>query len=223
MPITRGMRSVQPQGGRLDRASGRHTRKQRRLRPDRGATLVEYALGVALVCVATLGAAEFMEDGASDDFNDRADRAGAPDLVEASDGGTTDGGSTSGSDGTDGSVPTQEVVFGGFSGATSHGNPSKWTAVIEVSVDDTSGDGVDGARVTGYWSYESGSGIVTEEVTCNQTNNQGICRFQISNVPASATSITFTMTSIGGGVPPVSYNGGEQTSPPIPKPTGGAN
>jgi hypothetical protein len=172
--------------------------------------VVEYAMGIALILVVSIGAIQFMEDEASDDFNGRADRAGAPDLVEVTDGGTDGGSGTGGSDGTDGGPAPEEVFFGGFSGASSRGNPSNWTAVITITVSDSDsgGDGVDGARVVGVWTYDPGTGPVTETVTCNQTSNRGECRFQVSNLPASATSVTFTVNEISGGVPPMVYNGG---------------
>jgi Flp pilus assembly pilin Flp len=193
-------------------------RARRRISLERGATLVEYAMGVALLCVVSLGAIQFMEDEASDNFNARADRSGAPDINDVADGGTTDGGATTGgSDGTDGGPAPEEVFFDGFSGASSHGNPAKWTAVITVTVVDSNGDAVDGARVIGTWTY----GTTTQTVTCNQTSNKGECKFQVSELPPSTDSVTFTLNEISGGVPEVVYNGGPVTSDPILKPTGG--
>jgi len=178
-------------------------------------------MGIALLLVVSIGAIQFLEDEAADDFNGRADRAGAPDLVEATDGGTDGGSDTGGSDGTDGSPAPEDVFFGGFSGASSHGNPSKWSAVITVAVSDSGGEGVDGARVVGVWTYDPGTGPVTQTVTCNQTSTKGECKFQVSNLPASASSVTFTVNEISGGVPPVAYSGGPVTSDQITQPTGG--
>ena len=180
--------------------------------------MVEYALGVTFLCVVSIGAIQFMEDEASDDFNGRADRAGAPDLVEATDGSTTGGSSTGGSDGTDDGGPAPVEVFLAeppFSGGGASGNPSDWTAKITVTVVDGSGDGIDGATITGFWSYTTPTGTVTQEVTGSQSGSQGRCTFQISGLPANASDATFTVTGISGGVPPVVYNGDPVTSDPI--------
>jgi Flp pilus assembly pilin Flp len=193
------------------RARGREHR-------ERGATLVEYAMGVALVGVVSLGAMQFMEDGASDEFNDRADRAGAPDLIEPTDGGTTDGGSAT-AGGTDGPPPdAEEAQFEGFSGIRSTGN-NPWTANVRVDVNDSNGDNLSGVTVTGTWSYFDGSTTVSFDVTCTQTNGSGSCPFQLGQIPnnalptsgATSPGVTFTMTNISGGVPPVTYTGGTQT------------
>jgi hypothetical protein len=182
--------------------------------------MVEYAMGIALFCVVSIGAIQFTEDGASDEFDERADRAGAPDLVEGStDGGTTDGGTTT-SGGTDGPPPVvEEAFFAGFSGIRSqrHGS-NPWTANLKVDVADADGDALDGVTVTGTWSYTTGSGTVTINVTCNQTNGSGACQFQLDDIPVNALptgsnipGVRFTMTNISGGVPPVTYTGGTQT------------
>lgn len=203
-----------------ERATG--GRRQRRGRPDghRGATVVEYALGIALVCIASIGALEFLADGASDDLNERADRSGAPDLGEvAPDGGTDGGSSGSGSDGTDDAVPPVEVFFAGFSKASAQGaNNKPWSASIEVNVADVDGDGIDGARVEGVWTYTSGGVPFSIPAICNQTNPQGICKFQLSDIPHPVHDVTFTMTDISGGVPEVAYNGGPQVAPAIINP-----
>ena len=168
-------------------------------------------MGIALLVVVGLGSIQFLQDGASDEFGDRADRAGAPDLGGGStDGGTTDGGSTTG--GTDGPPPvTQEATFGGFSHIQTSGN-NPWTANLRVRVNDSSGDGLEGVTVTGTWTYTSPSGAVTTvDATCNQTSNTGNCQFQLGQIPTAVTTVTFTMTDISGGVPPVVYSGGTQT------------
>jgi hypothetical protein len=176
-------------------------------------------MGVALVCVVSLGAIQFTEDGATDEYEERADRAGAPDLLEGStDGGTTDGGTTT-SGGTDGPPPVvEEAFFAGFDSIRSHGN-NPWTANLKVTVNDANGDNLDGVTVTGTWSYFDGSSIVSIPVTCNQTNGAGACQFQLADIPPNAQptttdlnpGVTFTMTDISGGVPPVTYTGGTQT------------
>jgi Flp pilus assembly pilin Flp len=190
--------------------SATRSRRSRRLRGDTGATVVEYAMGLALVLVVSLASLEYLEDSASDEFDGRADRAGAPDLSEGSaDGGTTDGGTGSG--GTDGPPPvTQEVAFGGFENVRSTGN-NPWRANLSVQVDDTSGNGLSGVTVSGTWSYLDGSTPVTVEAVCNQTNGSGSCQFQLSDIPPGVQEVTFTMDDISGGVPPVVYSGGPQT------------
>lgn len=168
-------------------------------------------MGIALLVVVGLGSIQFLEDGASDEFGDRADRAGAPDLSEGgSDGGTTGGTTTGG--GTDGPSPvTQVATFGGFSNPKTSGK-DPWTANLGVNVDDADGKALEGVTVTGTWTFTSPSGAVTTvPATCNQTNNQGRCQFQLTDIPIAITTVTFTMTNISGGVPPVVYNGGTHT------------
>lgn len=214
------MKTVRAHGG-TSTSDQAPPRGRGRSRGQRGATLVEYALGVAFVCIGTLGGLHFLEDRASDDLNARADRSGAPDLAEATtDGGTTGGTSTGGTDGTDGSVPPTEVLFGGFSDERSIGSKTKpWTASIEALVTEVGGAKVSGARVEGVWTYDIGGVVTTVTAVCNQTTNQGICKFQLSDIPVEANTITFTLTDINGGVPPVVYNGPDVTSNVITKPT----
>jgi Flp pilus assembly pilin Flp len=206
------MQTHQTQGGRSDQAGSRSRRFRDRFAEHRGATVVEYALGVALLCVASIGVLQFLEGAASDEFGDRADRSGAPDLTggEATDG-STDSGSGSDSS-TDGPPPvTQEVFFGGFSNVKSTGN-NPWTAALRVTVQESpGGPGISGVQVEGEWTYTQGSTTVTVAATCNQTNGSGACQFQLSDIPAGVGSVTFTMKTLSGGVPPVVYNGGTQT------------
>jgi Flp pilus assembly pilin Flp len=185
-------------------------RALRRWRGDRGATAVEYAMGLALVLVVSIASIQYLEDSASEEFDGRADRAGAPDLTEGlSDGGGTGGGTGTG--GTDGPPPvTQQATFGGFTNVRSTGN-NPWRANLSVDVLDSSGDGLSGVTVSGTWTYLDGSTPVSVEAVCNQTNGSGSCQFQLSQIPPGVQSVTFTMDDISGGVPPVVYDGGPQT------------
>jgi len=103
-----------------------------------------------------------------------------------------------------------EAFFGGFSNIqTSGSNP--WTANLRVRVNDAHGNGLEGLTVTGTWTYTSPAGVVTTvDATCNQTSDTGTCQFQLGQIPNLVTTVTFTMTGISGGVPPVVYSGGTQ-------------
>ena len=178
--------------------------------------MVEYAMGVAFLCVASLGAIQFMEDGASDEFNDRAGRAGAPDLGEITDGGsTTDSGSTT-DGGSDSPPPVEEeVFFGGFTEVQSTpGQGGRWAASLKVVVADaaTAGDGVEGVSVAGTWTFTDQSGEA-QSITdsCDQTNASGECIFSLTRIHQNILDVTFTLNDLSGGVPPVIYNGGSQT------------
>ena len=173
-------------------------------------------MGVALVCVVSIGAIQFTEDEASDEFDDRAARAGAPDLGEVTDGGsTTDAGSTT-DDGSDSPPPVEEeVFFGGFSDVQSApGNGGRWNASLKVNVHDASsgGDGVEGVSVAGTWTFVDNNGTPQSiSDSCDQTNSEGECIFSLSKIHQNISSVTFTLNDVSGGVPPVVYNGGTQT------------
>ena len=179
-------------------------------------------MGVGLICVVSLGAIQFTQDGASDELDDRASRAGAPDLNEITDGGTTDTGSTT-DDGSDTPPPVEEeVFFGGFSnvGRTVNGN-QPWTANLTVIVNDAAsgGAGVEGVTVAGTWTFIDHNGVPkSESAVCNQTNSSGGCIFTLTKIHKDITSVTFTLNDISGGVPEVVYNGGPQsvTIPKVP-------
>jgi Flp pilus assembly pilin Flp len=101
---------------------------------ERGATLVEYALIVALVVVASLGAIEVLSDRTGDEVESRGDRIGQPALEgselpppSGGDGGDDDGGDG----GDDGEITlVNATVEGEGSANTISDNPPRWQATV---------------------------------------------------------------------------------------------
>lgn len=178
---------------------------------ERGATLVEYALGVALICLVCLGGIQLVQRGASDELDERAARSGAPDLGEGvHDGGGAGEGGGSGSPTS--SVPAETVTFGGFHDVTAtKAQGPEWRARLEVLAVGPDGP-IEGVRVVGEWTYVHGSTPTTIPAVCEQTTTQGRCSFQLSTIPNGASSVTFTMITMSGGVPPVEYRGTPQVT-----------
>jgi hypothetical protein len=165
----------------MDQSTGRsiRTRPHRGERRDRGATLTEYALGIAFVCVLCLGAISFLTDTSAEELDARSDRIGSPDLEAGAPGGT-DGGSDSGGttdDGGDpGDGPPAALTAGGATAEGTH-RGNNWDATVTLTMQ---GDGspVVGLLVTGRWTlYVEGAVQPAENPVSCTTGTNGECVF----------------------------------------------
>ena len=163
---------------------------------DRGATLVEYALGVALIAVVSLGAIQRIEDrgaarleGSDDRISAPVDNQYYPGLATT----TTVGGTTTTT--TAGSSPvhvrSNPVVV------VENQTQSEWRVTVTFTVVDSSDQGVIGATITGTWS-DGGNGSQPGG-TCTTSTGAGSCTVQYLAIKDNVPSVTFTMSSISGG------------------------
>lgn len=176
----------------------------------RGATVVEYALGLSFVLVATVGALSAFEDRSADALEERGSSIGTPDLDAA---GPTTSTSTTLASGTGGTTttsapPTPPSTTVASATGTSHSSGNKWAATVVISVTDGSTP-VHRAQVDGIWNPSAGS---PESVTCS-TQPNGTCTFTLRNLPTNGNSghvasVQFTVTA-------VTPNGGTTSTPSV--------
>jgi len=166
---------------------------------DRGATLPEYALGVGLVVVASIGVVTFLEDESGNALDEQAEVAGGGNEVSGAGysyggggGGTTTGGSTGGTP-----PPTTTVVDGVTlknAKGTKQGKDPAWIANVTVDVS-ASGDDVEGATVQVTFA----NGAFSSTVTCPQTSDsKGEVECELASIPNAVTSVTATVEAISG-------------------------
>lgn len=176
-------------------------RFRRRGSTQRGASLVEYALGVSLLAVAVVAAIGALEDAGEDGLTERSDRAGTPveayGYIGVSAGGASGGSATTTSSTT---APPQEVqvVIGSTPSAVledpSKPAQSKWSATVTFAVTDEDGQPVTGAVVAGSWSESGGS--IQLQTSCSSVT--GLCAVVANKIPKNVGVVTFTVTSVGG-------------------------
>jgi len=192
------------------------TRLRAARRDERGATLVEYALGVALLVVVTIPAVAFVRDESTDVVDRRADSLGAPDLDETGTPVTLPPPTTTLPGG---SVPPppESVVTVTFTGSSSTVQRNvEWAATIGFQALDDTGNERELVTITGQWA---GASIVTPiPMTC-ATNLAGRCAVTLRSLPCpTATSVTFTVSSVSGEG--VTYSGTLPVVITVNRPTG---
>lgn len=194
----------------LERARIRPAGTARLGRPggDAGATLVEYALIVALVVVVSLGAIQWMTDSGTDELEDRGGRVGAPDVDAAATtslptipppvGGGDDDPATPG---------PQVATLSSVQGCTRlHGNT--WLARFTFTVTNSStGQPIEGALISYELKIRRGNGSeIVETPSAPAPSIEGglvvITRDELkdSGNPKDV-SITLTITGVGGPGP----------------------
>ena len=183
---------------------------------DRAATVVEYALLVALLAVALMSTIQFMEDRGEDRLEDRQENAGAPDvdaLAPPSGGGGGGGAGGGGSGGEGGGGSTISPTATLTSSSSAQGN--SWAASVTITVRDPANGnaGVPGVVVTGAWNP------ATSGQTSCTTNSSGSCNVTQGNMEARdnksgyVSSVTFAVSGVSGDG--VDYQEAPPTTPPI--------
>jgi len=184
-----------------------HQMQPHRLRSERGATLVEYAMGVALICVASLGAIQFMEDGSTENVERRTSTLGAPDIDET---------------GTPVTIPTPPPTAPGdppppppeslvsistSQAATVVQRNVQWAATVGFTALDDTNNEREAVVIEGQWT---GAGLVAPVAATCTTNLSGICAVTIRELACSqAGPVTLTVTSVSG-------EGVTLADPPLP-------
>jgi Flp pilus assembly pilin Flp len=177
----------------------------------RGAVAVEYALGAALILVASIGAINALTDSASSNLSSHGSTAGAPDLPDTGIVVTT---STTAvpppPPPTDPPLPptTATASVDGTSTGLEPSPANRWFARIDVSARDGGGDVLIGVTIQVTWTWLEGSTPATSNQTCNVVST-GVCSFQIGDLRTNGgnavTSVSVTVDSISGTNPPILF------------------
>lgn len=164
----------------------------RRARDERGATLVEYALLVALLVVVCMGAIGSLETKGKAKVDSGAIDRGRPSeqLFLPAAGGSIIGG---GSGSTVGSGAATVEVFE-VAGTSADANPATapptWVASATVKVKNVATPDLwSGVTVTGTWTYLVGSTVTTTVQSCI-TDSTGLCSITLTGLRKSGGSET---------------------------------
>jgi Flp pilus assembly pilin Flp len=171
--------------------------------PDRGATLVEYSLLVALIAVVSLGTISAAEDSSRDHLDDRGSSIGGSSedigIVPVA-GSTDDEDDDEGDEEGDGTT-TYDATVQNMTGTATNGSPSsKWIAQVVITVVDASGNPINGITVSGSWDT---AGTPAGECT---TDSNGSCTVQRNDVQDSKTTATFMIASMSSTDPDIIVN-----------------
>ena len=188
--------------------------KARRRKPERsrsrGATAVEYALGVSFLAVASLGVINSLENDSSEALADKGEAIGAPDVNEVFGSSSSTSSPTSSSSTTSTTTPPAPPVavitssLNPHSGNNCGGN--NWTPTVIVTVTDDQGDPVFKANVSVTWVQQPSGDTSTPSFS---TLQNGTATFSLHDLEARNThphyvsSVTFTINSVtpDGGTP----------------------
>ncbi len=163
---------------------------------DRGATVVEYAMLVALIVVVSIGAITAIQGRGAQRLSASDDR-----ITPAADGQYYSSG------GTPSSVPpsTTTTVAGAIAVHVASppliviesSSQSEWRVTVTFTLLDSSNNGVIGASMNGSWS-DGGNGSAPG-TTCSTSTSSGRCTLQFTAIKDNVNTVTFTLTSITGG------------------------
>lgn len=188
--------------------TSRETRHRRR-----GASLVEYALAIALVLVVSLSAIGAVEDSSADRLDERAGGVGDPDgLLSATSSSSTSSSSSSSSS----SIPTgatsttlppsEDMSLADAIGSSAQVDKNSWSATVTISVVDADGDPVEGVLITASWAGGSGN----PSTSCT-TGTNGQCFVTRTSISENQDTVTLTISQVerdgfawnqGGTFPP---------------------
>lgn len=181
---------------------------------ERGATLVEYAMLVALVAIVLLGALQYLTDESSDELEARADRSGSPDLDSTGVPAPPSGGGGSG--GGDGGSTTPPITVSVSSPTGCWAGDSKnWTANFTIIVTDAAtGAPVNQAIVTAKLTRLRADGTVLQELSPDpkETLTDGTAPFSVLGLDASSGPpdertgrVVFELVNVTGVDPPINF------------------
>ena len=162
---------------------------------DRGATLVEYALGIALILIVSIGAVTNIQSRGKTQLAASDDR-----VTPAADNQYYPGGSTPSTvpSTTTTTAPGSIAVHLQASPAVTVENAtsSEWRVTVTFTLLDSSDNGVIGATMNGAWS-DGGNGS-NPAGTCSTSTSAGKCTLQFTSIKDNVSSVTFTLSSITG-------------------------
>lgn len=170
--------------------------RTRRAWGDRGATLVEYAMGIALIVAVSIGAITSLQNRGEQRLVASDDR-----ITPAADSQYYSGGSTPSSvpPSSSSSAPGATAVHLAASPVVTVENAtsSEWRVTVTFTLLDGSNNGVIGATMNGTWS-DGGNGS-TPGGTCSTSTSAGQCTLQFTSIKDNISAVTFVLTSITGG------------------------
>jgi hypothetical protein len=175
----------------------------------RGASGVQYALGMSLVLATTLSSLDAFEQQSSEALESRGNSIGTPDLDRPVETTTTTEAPIGGGDGTTTTTapptPPDSTVASATATTSSSGN--KWTATVVISITD-GGVPVHKATIDATWT-QNPTGATTA-VSC-ETQPNGTCTFALRNLPTLGNS--GHVASVSFTVAAVTPDGGSTTNP----------
>ena len=160
---------------------------------DRGATLVEYAMAIALIVVVSIGVVSRLQSESEEKLGNDAGRVGSvEDNAFYASGATTTtvgSGTTTTTAGTTAVHPSQLTAT-----PPSSNDGNKWIGSVTVKIEDGAGNAVGGVLVTGNWTDPS----PTTTTSCTTTAPSGTCSMQRTDIQDSKPTATFGITAISG-------------------------
>ena len=200
-----------------------HRQRTAHGRPDRGATLVEYALGLAVLLLASVGALQSLERAVHDDIAEHGATAGAPDLPDRGIPTTTATTVTPTTAGTTTTLPPTVAVTGSFSSPQVNLSGQNWRPSIAVSAQNSAtGATLTNATITVTWTYTTlgGTPMTLTSSPCS-TPSTGVCSFQLtgSNQLSAKTgnaacvgAVTVSVTAVTSSSQTVTYTSGSAST-----------
>lgn len=168
----------------------------RYLRRDRGATLVEYAMLVGLLAVASITVIQTATDGGEERLDGSDDRISAQGdnsyYANASTSSTVPLSTTT----TNASTVAVHLDPNPLVSVQPDGS-NRWRVTVTFTLLDTAGNGVIGATMDGDW-VDVGQGS-TPQSTCTTSTSAGQCTIQYTNIKDSSLEVTYNLSAITGG------------------------
>lgn len=204
----------------------RRQQERSRFRRERAATLVEYALGVALILVPTLIAVDSLQSQARSNIATHGATAGAPDLPDAgipASTSTTAAPPPAATSTTASSSVTANAQIVSQSEGTS-GN--RWSPRVDVRAADAStGSTLTGVTITVTWTENPSGTVTTQQCAVPST---GVCTFQLNNLSRKQSqagfvdSVQLSVTAITSSSQTITYTSGSASTVLDPVNTGGS-
>lgn len=167
-------------------------------RDDRGATMVEYALAVALVVVGTIGGISKIVDSGDDVLGSSGNRVGSADDTSYYAGATTTSSTTPSSTTSTTALPGTAVQPSSITATPPPSNAgNKWiaNATVAVTMSSSPFSGVAGLLVEGEWTLVGGGSV--DAASCTTTAS-GTCTVQRTDIVDAKPVAVFTITAISG-------------------------
>ncbi|MDX6234048.1 MAG: hypothetical protein QOH68_3130 [Nocardioidaceae bacterium] len=165
---------------------------RRRFLTDRGATVVEYALVMAVLGCVVVAGVKSLEGKSGTELTAQGHRIGMPE-----DGGAVQV-TTSTTSGpivtTTTAAPTSAARIAGALGEATVVNGHKWVAKATFTVRAADNTVIANATVTGTWTIDGGSSATTSCVT----NGAGVCNVTRDKLDDDDDVALFTLTDIAG-------------------------
>ena len=164
-------------------------------RGDRGATLVEYAMIIALVVVVCMAAISRLQASGEQRLAASDDR-----ITPAADRQYYAGGGVPPSPPPTPAPPPPGAIAVHLASSPAvvvENEGNNWRVTVTFTLLDSSANGVIGASMHGTWT-DGGNGS-TPSGTCSTSTSAGQCTLQFTEIKDNVPTVTFTLTSITGG------------------------